>query len=120
LGGFEVLTNPIKVTPALNLRTTPFPQVQMSKAIGRQIRAIRTKKGLSQKRFGKKIGISGQSVSAYETGKVTPSLSILENISKVYDVDVGRLSDSTKETAEVKMETIKKTLEELRNLLNRV
>jgi DNA-binding XRE family transcriptional regulator len=29
---------------------------------------------MSQDRFGKKIGVSGKTISAYETGKITPTL----------------------------------------------
>ncbi len=39
---------------------------------------------MSQDRFGKKLGISGKTVSAYERGTCIPPLKILEKASLVY------------------------------------
>jgi transcriptional regulator with XRE-family HTH domain len=52
---------------------------------GQQIRKIRRKRGMSQSRFGNKIGVSGKTISAYETGKIMPSLRVLQKISVVYE-----------------------------------
>lgn len=53
-----------------------------------QIKNLRTRLNLSQHRFGKKVGISGKAVSSYETGRATPSVKILEQISKVYQISL--------------------------------
>ncbi len=53
-----------------------------------QIKFLREKCNLSQHRFGKKVGVSGKSISSYETGRCTPTIKVLEEISKVYNVNL--------------------------------
>jgi len=38
-----------------------------------QLRQLRCNLNLSQERFGRRLGISGKSVSAYETGRCVPT-----------------------------------------------
>ncbi|KKU49160.1 MAG: DNA-binding helix-turn-helix protein [candidate division WWE3 bacterium GW2011_GWB1_47_11] len=52
--------------------------------IGDKIKTLRLSHKLSQRRFGEKLGISGKTVSAYETGRSLPSLKVMENISSAY------------------------------------
>lgn len=54
-----------------------------------QIKKLRTDLKLSQTRFGKKIGISGKTVSAYEQGRALPSFKVFEKIAKAYGVDIN-------------------------------
>ena len=42
--------------------------------IAQKIKNIRLLKNLSQDRFGKKIGKSGKTISAYESGRCVPTL----------------------------------------------
>jgi len=53
-------------------------------SIGKKIRKLRTSKNMSQERFGRKIGISGKSISAYENDICVPSLKVMEAISSIY------------------------------------
>ena len=65
---------------------------------GFRIKKLRESRFLSQERFGRRIGLSGKSVSAYECGRARPSLKILEKISEVYKVDISGISfDKIKE-----------------------
>jgi len=64
--------------------------------VGKQIKRIRDKKNLSQDRFGRKIGLSGKTISAYETAKATPPLYVLEKISQVYEVSIFDISPAQK------------------------
>lgn len=89
----------------------------MKEDVGKKIRLIRKTAKLSQERFGNKIGISGKTISAYETGAIIPSLKILENISNTYDVNIVSLSENYKGTVKEKVESIEKTLEDLKTLL---
>lgn len=52
------------------------------KDVGRNIRCIRQKMGLSQKEFGKRIGKSESQVGAYETGSAGISIDILFKVAK--------------------------------------
>ena len=47
------------------------------KDFGNKIKQFRLSKNMSQERFGKKIGLSGKSISAYETGICKPSLKVI-------------------------------------------
>mgnify|MGYP003939497845 CR=1 FL=1 len=56
----------------------------MREHIGQKIKRIRDNHNLSQDRFGKKIGLSGKTISAYETGRTNPPIKILQKIVAVY------------------------------------
>ena len=53
-----------------------------------KIKCLRDANNLSQERFGSKVGVSGKTISAYETGKSKPSLKVLESISKVFHANL--------------------------------
>jgi transcriptional regulator with XRE-family HTH domain len=81
--------------------------------IGDQIKKLRLKLNISQDRFGKKIGVSGKTISAYETGKITPSLDILDKISSEYEVNFFKKSNKD---IERKINELQKSILELQNL----
>jgi len=91
----------------------------MYETIARQIKNIRNKNNLSQARFGKKIGVTGKAISAYETGRATPPLKILENIAITYDTNIANIGN--KDTTQIckKLEYIQSNLNDLRELLNK-
>lgn len=84
-----------------------------SKKIAQKIRKLREKLNLSQDRFGKKIGLSGKSISAYESGRCVPSLKILEKISQVYDAGFVAMADIHKRSILDKLQDFKKLIGEL-------
>ena len=49
--------------------------------IGLQIKNLRNRLNISQERFGKRIGLTGKTISAYETGKITPPIEIITSLS---------------------------------------
>lgn len=85
--------------------------------IGRKIKEIRVEKNLSQERFGRKIGKSGKTVSAYECGKCTPTISVLDSISQVYDVSFIHLKKSKQEQMRDKIRYLKDVLQEIETTL---
>ena len=90
----------------------------MNKNVGKIIKKIRDKKNLSQKRFANKIGVSGKTISAYETGKIMPSYKILEKISRVYDINLMSPIDMHEQKILEEISKIEKALEYLKRLLN--
>ncbi|OGC56371.1 hypothetical protein A3H26_00320 [candidate division WWE3 bacterium RIFCSPLOWO2_12_FULL_36_10] len=89
--------------------------------LGTQIKSIRCESGLSQKRFGNKIGVSSKAVSSYETGKCMPSLKVLKTISEVYETEFTipypkKLEDIKENLKEVK-EIVRDITEKLSYLL---
>jgi transcriptional regulator with XRE-family HTH domain len=81
--------------------------------LGQKIKEIREKKNLSQERFGKKIGKSGKTISAYEKGRCTPTLKVLDSISQVYDATFLHLKESRKNQLWEKLKSMKTVMEEL-------
>jgi transcriptional regulator with XRE-family HTH domain len=81
--------------------------------VGNQIKRLREKLNISQDRFGKKIGVTGKTISAYETGKITPSLDVMKRISKEFDVNFLKKSNTKIERKIAEME---KSLQELQKL----
>jgi len=89
----------------------------MIEDLGNQIRKIRNEKGLSQKRFGEKVGISGKSISAYETGKVVPPIIILEKITSIYQTTIKTPNLKTREKFLHGLGNIQKQIKDLENSL---
>lgn len=81
--------------------------------IGEQLKKLREKLNISQDRFGKRIGVTGKTVSAYETGKIIPSLDILKKISEEYNVTFFRKNNRE---IERRIDEIQKSLHELQKL----
>ncbi|MFC1621985.1 helix-turn-helix transcriptional regulator [Patescibacteria group bacterium] len=85
----------------------------MSSLLGLKIREIRRKSNLSQDRFGNKLGVSGKTISAYETGKTLPPLRILEKISEIYKIPI--INESAAKRVEITMQ-----IREIEDLLHSV
>ena len=66
--------------------------------IGKIIEQLRKKNNLTQNDLANKLGVTYQAVSKWETGKNLPDISILKQISKIFNVDIndlleGKISD---------------------------
>lgn len=71
------------------------------KLLGKRIRQMRKRSGLSQEKFAELIGIDPNSVSRIECGVHYPSLDTLEKITMILKVEMRDLFlFSNKETAE--------------------
>ena len=81
--------------------------------LSKQLRDIRISKNLSQERFGKKIGKSGKTISAYESGRINPTLKVLDSISQVYDVTFLYVKKNKREQLKEKLEYLKKTISDI-------
>jgi|GEM_PF-691369 len=60
----------------------------LSKAIGKNIKQFRTKKGLSQDDLAAQLFVTRQTVSNYETGRSFPDIDMLQNIAIALDVEL--------------------------------
>lgn len=81
--------------------------------IGLQIKSLRLKLNISQDRFGKRIGLSGKTISAYEKGKIIPPLEVLNKISEEFNVNFFKKSNRE---IERKIADLQKSLLELQNI----
>lgn len=85
----------------------------MQEDLSQKIKEIRLNKNLSQSRFGKKIGKSGKTISAYESGRCTPTFKVLDSISQVYDVTFLHLKRSRKAQLKEKLGFIKESISDI-------
>lgn len=56
-----------------------------------KLKKLREERGLSQKEIAKKIGVSRETISAYETGRAKPSLDVALKLAKILKVSVEEL-----------------------------
>lgn len=64
---------------------------ELSRHVGKKIKMYRTNKGMTQKELGEAIGVKHNTVSAYETGTISPEQDMLFAISKVLKIRVDDL-----------------------------
>lgn len=64
--------------------------------IGNFIKEIRKKNNLTQRELAQKLGVTYQAVSKWETGLNIPDISIIRQISKMYDIDIDEILDGEK------------------------
>lgn len=76
--------------------------------IGKFIREIRKKNNLTQNDLAEKLGVTYQAVSKWENGKNIPDISLLKEISKIFNVDINELLEG--EEKEVKNNINKKKI----------
>lgn len=63
----------------------------MRQEIGKRLRLIREKIGITQARVGAKLGIQSQHVSKYERGETVPTWENLIKLIELYDVNINWL-----------------------------
>lgn len=77
------------------------------KKIGDFLKVLRKEKGITQEDFAEVMGVSGRTVSRWETGSNMPDLDIIIRIADYYDVENKELLDG-----ERKSEIMNKEVEE--------
>jgi transcriptional regulator with XRE-family HTH domain len=87
--------------------------------VGRKIREIREQRNLSQDKFGRKIGKTGKTICAYESGRCTPPLKVLEEISQVYDATFMSVKQSRALDLGKRIQEIKDILIDFENMILR-
>ncbi|MFA6981808.1 MAG: helix-turn-helix transcriptional regulator [Patescibacteria group bacterium] len=85
----------------------------MRKTIPEHIKYVRIKNNLSQDRFGKKLGLSGKTISAYEKGVITPPMRILERISEVYNITAMGVSSEKLTRLESEIKKVQESLKDI-------
>lgn len=77
-----------------------------NKSVGKNIRALRHQRNWSQEDVANKLGISIPAFSKIETGVTDINLSRLEQIAKIYEVDIVRLFSLEIEEAEPQLSSL--------------
>jgi transcriptional regulator with XRE-family HTH domain len=89
----------------------------MPENIGLKIKEIRDEYNLSQERFAKRIGLSGKTISAYETGRTQPPLKIIDKIVEVYHTPIVSMKREDKTVLKDKIDLIEEELVSLKEIL---
>lgn len=63
----------------------------MNETFGQRLKRIRKEKKLTQIKLGKKVGIAGHAICAYEVGRTIPSLPTLEWLCEALGVTATEL-----------------------------
>ena len=63
----------------------------MKNAIGKNISIFRKKQGLTQEELAKKLNVSFQAVSKWETGGSYPDISVLPLLANIFHCDIDSL-----------------------------
>lgn len=79
------------------------------KEIGVFLKQLRNEKGITQEQLAEILGVSGRTVSRWETGNNLPDLSILVQISEYYDVEIKEILNGERKSEDMDKE-LKETL----------
>ena len=79
------------------------------KEIGAFLKQLRSEKGVTQEQLAEILGVSGRTVSRWETGRNLPDLSILVQISEYYQVDIKEILNGERRSGNMDNE-LKETL----------
>lgn len=79
------------------------------KEIGAFLKQLRREKGITQEQLAEILGVSGRTVSRWETGTNLPDLSILVRISEYYDVEIKEILNGERKSENMDSE-LKETL----------
>lgn len=89
----------------------------MPENIGLKIKEIRDGHNLSQERFAKRLGLSGKTISAYETGRTQPPLKVVEKIVEVYKTPIVSINTENRKDLRERLILIEKEFENLKEIL---
>lgn len=79
------------------------------KEIGKFLKQLRNERGMTQEQLAEVLGVSGRTVSRWETGTNLPDLSILVQISEYYDVEIKEILNGERKSENMDSE-LKETL----------
>ena len=72
--------------------------------VGNRIRELRKRSGLSMKQLAEKVGVSYLTIYRIETGKVSPSVTLLNDIASHLNYPIFSFFDQEKEIVHIKAE----------------
>ena len=65
----------------------------MNLKIGKRIKALRNRDGVTQEKLADAIGVTSQAISKWENGHTLPDVSMLPRIADVFGVSMDELFD---------------------------
>lgn len=76
--------------------------------VGSFLKELRKERNLTQEQFAEQLGVSGRSVSRWETGINMPDISLLVEIAEFYDVSISEIIDGERKSGKMN-EEVKET-----------
>ena len=73
--------------------------------VGALLKDLRKKKGITQEQLAEKLGVSGRTISRWETGKNMPDISLLVEIAEFFDVSIPEIIKGERKSENMKNET---------------
>lgn len=72
--------------------------------VGSFLKELRKERNLTQEQFAEQLGVSGRSVSRWETGINMPDISLLVEIAEFYDVSISEIIDGERKSGKMNEE----------------
>ena len=73
--------------------------------VGAFLKDLRKEKGITQEQLAEKLGVSGRTISRWETGKNMPDISLLVEIAEFFDVSIPEIIKGERKSENMKEET---------------
>lgn len=74
------------------------------KKTGQFLKCLRKEKGITQEQFAEIMGVSGRTVSRWETGSNMPDLDVLIQIADYYEVEIKEVLDGERKSEKMNRE----------------
>jgi len=76
--------------------------------VGNFLKELRKEQNLTQEQFAEQLGVSGRTISRWETGTNMPDISLLVEIAEFYDVSISEIIDGERKSEKMN-EEVKET-----------
>ena len=73
--------------------------------VGAFLKDLRKEKGITQEQLAEGLGVSGRTISRWETGKNMPDISLLVEIAEFFDVSIPEIIKGERKSENMKEET---------------
>ena len=73
--------------------------------IGRFLQELRKEKGITQEQMAEELGVSGRTISRWETGSNMPDIGMLIEIADFYEVSIPEIIDGERKNENMNQET---------------
>ena len=73
--------------------------------VGAFLKDLRKETGITQEQLAEKLGVSGRTISRWETGKNMPDISLLVEIAEFFDVSIPEIIKGERKSENMKNET---------------
>ena len=73
--------------------------------IGAFLKELRKEKGITQEQMAEELGVSGRTISRWETGSNMPDISLLVEIAEFFDVSIPEIIKGERKSEDMKEET---------------